>query len=153
GVYARGARICRPRRHPDDRGLLCPEGGRRRGGRPADSDPADRPPERVSPPNGLEAKGTDGYDGWVRTPHQDWSRASDRFQRKAAMTDAELRIIEFLMTSDATRPGDLPDWLLALLEGDEPEEISHELITAATLIYIRRERPGISLGTARTLIA
>ena len=69
------------------------------------------------------------------------------------MTDAERRIIEFLMTSDATRPGDLPDWLLALLEGDEPEEISHELITAATLIYIRRERPGTSFGTARTLIA
>jgi hypothetical protein len=69
------------------------------------------------------------------------------------MTDDERRIIEFLMTSDATRPGDLPDWLLALLEGDEPEEISHELITAATLIYIRRERPGISFGTARTLIA
>jgi hypothetical protein len=28
------------------------------------------------------------------------------------MTDAELRIIEFLITSDATRPADLPDWLL-----------------------------------------
>ena len=28
------------------------------------------------------------------------------------MTDAELRIVEFLMTSDATRPADLPDWLL-----------------------------------------
>ncbi len=36
------------------------------------------------------------------------------------MTDAELRIIEFLMTSDATRPADLPDWLLALLDGDAP---------------------------------
>ena len=69
------------------------------------------------------------------------------------MTDAELRIIEFLRTSDATGPADLPDWMLALLEGDRPEELSHELITAATLIYIRRQRPGISFGTARALIA
>ena len=35
-------------------------------------------------------------------------------KRGASMTDAELQIIEFLMTSDATRPADLPD-LLALL--------------------------------------
>jgi hypothetical protein len=28
-------------------------------------------------------------------------------QRGASMTDAELRIVEFLMTSDATRPADL----------------------------------------------
>ena len=69
------------------------------------------------------------------------------------MTEAELRIIEFLMTSQATRPADLPDWLLALLEGDGSEELSHELITAASLIYIRRERPGISFGAARALIA
>jgi hypothetical protein len=69
------------------------------------------------------------------------------------MTDAELRIIEFLRTSDATRPADLPDWMLALLEGDRPEELSHELITAASLIYIRRLRPGISLDTARVLLA
>jgi len=34
------------------------------------------------------------------------------------MTDAELRIIEFLMTSDAATPADLPDWLLMLVEGD-----------------------------------
>jgi hypothetical protein len=51
------------------------------------------------------------------------------------MTDAELRIIEFLITSDATRPADLPDWLLALIEGDRQDEPSHELITAASLIY------------------
>ena len=44
------------------------------------------------------------------------------------MTDAELRIIEFLMTSDATRPADLPDWLLALLEGECHEELSLSLI-------------------------
>ena len=69
------------------------------------------------------------------------------------MTDAELRIIEFLMTSDATRPADLPDWLLALLEGDRPEELSHELITAASLMYVRRLHPGIGFGTARALIA
>src|SRR5689334_1670290 len=69
------------------------------------------------------------------------------------MTDAELRLIEFLRTADATRPADLPDWLLALLEGDRPEELSHELITAASLLYVRRLRPGISLDTARALIA
>ena len=69
------------------------------------------------------------------------------------MTDAELRIIEFLMTSDATRPADLPDWLLALLEDDHSEELRHELITAATLIYLRRQHPGIRFGTARALIA
>ena len=69
------------------------------------------------------------------------------------MTDAELRIIEFLRTSDAAGPADLPDWMLALLEGDRPEELSHELITAGSLIYIRRLRPGISLDTAQVLLA
>ena len=69
------------------------------------------------------------------------------------MTDAELRIIEFLRTSDATRPADLPDWLLALLEGDRQEELSHELITAASLMYARRLRPGIGFDAARALIA
>ena len=71
----------------------------------------------------------------------------------ASMTDAELRIITFLMTSDATRPADLPDWLLALLEGDHPEELSHELITAASLLYVRRRHPGIGFDSARALIA
>jgi hypothetical protein len=69
------------------------------------------------------------------------------------MTDAELRIIEFLMTSNATRPADLPDWLLVLLEGDRSDGLSHELITAASLMYVRRLRPGISFDTARALIA
>jgi hypothetical protein len=69
------------------------------------------------------------------------------------MTDAELRIVEFLMTSDATRPADLPDWLLALLEDDRQEEPSHELITTASLMYARRLHPGISFDTARALIA
>jgi hypothetical protein len=69
------------------------------------------------------------------------------------MTDAELRIIAFLMTSDATRPADLPDWLLALLEHDREEEPSHELITAAALTYARRLHPGISFDAARSLIA
>ena len=50
------------------------------------------------------------------------------------MTDAELRIIEFFMTSDATRPADLPDWLLALLEDDRQEEPSHVPVTAAPLM-------------------
>jgi hypothetical protein len=69
------------------------------------------------------------------------------------MTDAELRIIEFLMTSDATRPAELPDWMLALLEGDRPDELSHELITAASLLYVRRLHPGIRFNAARSLIA
>jgi hypothetical protein len=68
------------------------------------------------------------------------------------MTDAELRIIAFLMTSDATRPADLPDWLLALLEHDHREEPSHELITAA-LMYVRCLYPGIGFDAARSLIA
>ena len=68
------------------------------------------------------------------------------------MSDAELRIIEFLMTSDATRPADLPAWLLALLEGDGQEEPSHELITTASLMYVRRLNPGISFDAARALI-
>jgi hypothetical protein len=69
------------------------------------------------------------------------------------MTEAELRIIEFLMTSDATKPADLPDWLLSLLEHDRPEEPSHELITAAALMYFRRLHLGIGFGAARALIA
>ena len=69
------------------------------------------------------------------------------------MTDAERRIVAFLMTSGATRPADLPDWLLSLLEGDRQEELSHELITAATLMYVRRLHPRIGFGAARALIA
>src|SRR5947209_5857290 len=69
------------------------------------------------------------------------------------MTDAELRIIAFHMTSDVTRPADLPDWLLSLLEGDRQEELSHELITAASFMYVRRLHPGISFDAARALLA
>ena len=68
------------------------------------------------------------------------------------MSDAELRIIEFLMTSDATLPADLPDWLLDLLEADHHEGLSHELITTASLMYVRRLNPGISFDAARALI-
>ena len=69
------------------------------------------------------------------------------------MTDAELRIIAFLEASAATRPAEFPDWMLALLEGDRPEAMSHELITAASLIYARRLHPGIGLDAARALMA
>ncbi len=69
------------------------------------------------------------------------------------MTDAERRIIAFLEASDATGPAGLPDWLLALLEGDARDEPSHELITAATLLYLRRQRPGIGFEAARDLLA
>src|SRR4051812_34061459 len=89
----------------------------------------------------------------VRTPRRNRRLASVHFPRGGSMTDAELRIIAFLMTSDATRPADLPDWLLALPEGESQEELSHELITTASLMYVRRLHPGISFATARALIA
>ena len=89
----------------------------------------------------------------VRSERPDCSLSAPvRIQRGASMTDAELRIIEFLMTSEATGPADLPDWMLALLEGDRPDELSHELITAS-LIYVRRLHPGIRFNAARALIA
>jgi hypothetical protein len=69
------------------------------------------------------------------------------------MTDAELRIIAFLEASAAARPADFPDWMLALLEGDRPEEMSDELITAASILYARRLRPGIGLDDARAFMA
>jgi len=69
------------------------------------------------------------------------------------MTDDELRIIAFLEASAATRPADFPDWMLALLEGDHPEQMSPELITAASLIYARRLHPGIGLDAALALMA
>ena len=61
------------------------------------------------------------------------------------MTDAELRTIEFLMTSDAATPADLPDWLLMFVEGDG-DEPGHELITVASLMYIRRGGLPVSEG-------
>ncbi len=69
------------------------------------------------------------------------------------MTDAERRIVAFLTTSDATEPADLPDWLLALLEGDGQDELSHELIITAALLYARRLHPGISVDAAHALMA
>ena len=71
----------------------------------------------------------------------------------APMTDDELRIIAFLEASAAARPADFPDWMLALLEGDRPEEMGPELITAASLLYARRLHPGIGLDAARALMA
>lgn len=59
----------------------------------------------------------DRMDGYVHHV-PDRQPASGRFQRGAPMTQAELRVIAFLMTSDATRPADLPDWLLVLLEDE-----------------------------------
>ena len=91
-------------------------------------------------------------DGYVHHA-QERPAASVPFQKRLSMSNAELRIIEFLMTSDATRPADLPDWLLALLEADADREPSHELITAASLMYVHRLHPGISFAAARALIA
>ena len=69
------------------------------------------------------------------------------------MTHAERRILEFLFTSNATELGDLPDWFLALIENDQKDELSQEFITAASFLFIRRERPGIKVSTARELLA
>jgi hypothetical protein len=69
------------------------------------------------------------------------------------MTQSELRIVEFLITSNVTEMTDLPDWFLALVEVEGGEGPSHELITAASLILVQRERPGIKFGTARRLLA
>src|SRR3954453_5838362 len=95
----------------------------------------------------------DTMDRYVHHTPETGDRLQARYWRGTPMTEAELRIIEFLMTSDATRPADLPDWLLALLEADGHEELSHELITAATLMYVRRLHPGIGFAAARALIA
>jgi hypothetical protein len=69
------------------------------------------------------------------------------------MTDAELRILASLATSDAARPADLPDWRLRLLEGDRPEQMTHALITTASLLYARRIWPGIEPHDALARIA
>jgi hypothetical protein len=69
------------------------------------------------------------------------------------MTHAERRIVEFLITSNATELADLPDWFLALVEGEGGEELSQEMITAASLMLVRRERPGIKFGPARRMLA
>jgi hypothetical protein len=69
------------------------------------------------------------------------------------MTEAERRIVEFLITSNATEMADLPDWLLSLVERESGEGPSQELITAASLMLVRRERPGIKFGAARRLLS
>jgi hypothetical protein len=69
------------------------------------------------------------------------------------MTDGERRIVEFLITSNATEMADLPDWLLGLVERESGEGPSRELITAASLMLVRRDRPGIKFGAARRLPA
>jgi len=69
------------------------------------------------------------------------------------MTHAERRIVEFLISSNATEMTELPDWLLALVEGDGGDELSQELITAAAFLFVRRQRPGIGLGPAQQVLA
>ena len=69
------------------------------------------------------------------------------------MTHNEHRIVEFLITSNATELADLPDWFLALIEGNGGEEPSHELITAASLMLVRRERPAIKFDAAQGVLA
>jgi hypothetical protein len=100
----------------------------------------------------VDGNPADPSDG-TRTPDIPADNGSYPVPEGTTMTDDELRIIAFLNASAATRPDDLPDWMLALLEGDRPEEMSHELITAASLIYFRRLHPGIGLDAARSLMA
>ena len=69
------------------------------------------------------------------------------------MTRAELAIVEFLLTSGVTELDDLPDWLLAAIEADGEDTMSHELITAASLLFARRQQPGIGFGAARRFLA
>jgi hypothetical protein len=69
------------------------------------------------------------------------------------MTHAERRIVEFLLTSNVTELADLPDWFLSLVEGDDGQEPTQEMITAASLMLVRRERPGIKFGPARRVLA
>jgi hypothetical protein len=83
---------------------------------------------------------------------EDCRPPSVRFPRGVPITDAELQIIQFFLTSNATRPADLSDWFLGPIEGDHPEDLSNELITAASLLYLRRRHPGISFDSARALI-
>jgi hypothetical protein len=89
----------------------------------------------------------------MRTPDIPADAGPRPVPKGTPMTDDELRIIAFLEASDAARPADFPDWMLALLEGDHPEEMSPELITAASLIYARRLHPGIGLDAARARMA
>lgn len=69
------------------------------------------------------------------------------------MTHDEIRIIEYLFTTNATELADLPDWLLFLVESGNADGFSHELITAASLMFIRRQWPGIGFTAARGLLA
>jgi hypothetical protein len=69
------------------------------------------------------------------------------------MTHAERRIVEFLLTTNATEMADLPDWFLSLVEGNGGQEPTQEMITAASLMLVRRERPGIKFGPARRVLA
>ena len=66
------------------------------------------------------------------------------------MTKAELRIIAFLMTSDATRPADLPDWLLALppITHRSALEPTYEVIERGIVESISRARVDRSLRGA-----
>ena len=68
------------------------------------------------------------------------------------MTDAELRFTRFFITSDASRPASLPDWQLALIVGDRPNHLSHELNTALSLMRVPRLRPGTLFDAARALV-
>jgi hypothetical protein len=74
-------------------------------------------------------------------------------RQEAAMTEGERRIVEHLMTTNATEMEDLPDWFLGLMEHGDGEEPSRELITAASLMLVRWEWPGIGFGAARRILA
>lgn len=68
------------------------------------------------------------------------------------MTPAEHRIAAFLLTHNPSRLDELPDWFLALVEGDGRPEPSRELITAASLMFVRRGRPDLKFAQARDVL-
>ena len=69
------------------------------------------------------------------------------------MSHADQRLVEFLIHSEAIEMAALPDWFLALVEGDGGNEPSPELITAASFLFVRRQQPGITFGDAQRVLA
>jgi hypothetical protein len=69
------------------------------------------------------------------------------------MTPGERRIVDFLTVSNASTMAELPDWFLALVEGDGGDGWSPELVTAASFLWVRREHPGIAFSTAQQFLA
>ena len=68
-------------------------------------------------------------------------------------TDAEIRIIDLVMNSDATRPLDAAHWPLDLLEDDRQQYVHHQAITVVSPRYDRRPRQGFGLPDRQAPVA